>query len=484
MKRNVLLLPAYILFWFIIDYVFQLSANRTFTLVDDHTIISTYDYISNFGAIDYILKEVLPDTERFRPMMGINRAFYVSIFGTDLRLISYYFLLLAGIAGFFLHKFGEVIGFSFKKSVLLSALVLFGMQSVVWWVFDSSENIATMFMSIALYTGYQAFENRKSARFLIPIFWVSILLMSFSKESFIFILPFFAILFRKRGNVVVLLILICLLELLYIKFFIGTTFGYAGVDNSTYSFYNISKVIAQYMIRGYGIPLVCVVGILSYQNRGNLKFFWLKNKIYILIVLVGIMPFLLLYAKSGINVGRYLLPLLVPQVYVLFYLAAQLRKSKDILVIGAITLLIFGYHVFKFTQLQHDFVTENKMIQNFSNEIKLRTDSTEDILVLANPVEDFEKAGALMIYLKSENALNRTSAKLEIIDLPGYSESQPVYQEFKFRNSAVLNEEPRTKYKKWLVLNDNVLDEITSKGFLKTPHTLTQEGSYAIIVFI
>lgn len=482
MKRNVLLFSAYVLFWFLIDYVFQISATRTFTLVDDHTIISTYDFISNLGSFDY-LREILVDNERFRPMMGINRLFFVSIFKTDIKLVSYYFLLLGGITTFFLHKFADAIGWGVAKSSLFAVLVLFGMQSVVWWIFDSSENIAMMFMSIALYTGYRAFEKNEERLVLILVFWVSVLLMSFSKESFIFILPFFAVLFRKKKPVAIFLLVIFLLELLYIKFFIGTTFGYAGVDTSTYSFRNISKVIAQYLIRGYGVPLIGVIALLSYQNKGNLKGFWLENKFYLVMIVVGIMPFLLLYAKSGINVGRYLLPLLVPQFYVLFHLVVKLNNVKNRVGITVVTALFFGYHVVKFIQLQHDFVAENEAIQNFRNHINAQTTSQEDILVLANPVEDYEKAGALMIYLLSENALNRRKARLEIIDIEKHDKMQPVYEEFRHKNSQVMNDQPMAKFKKWLVVNDNVLGELESKGLLQLPHTLISEGNYSIIVF-
>lgn len=473
---------SHILFWFLIDYIFQISTNRTFTFVDDHTVISTYDFISKFGVFDY-LKEVIYDKERFRPMMGINRTFYVLLFGKNLQLISYYFLFLAGITGFFLHKFAYLVGFRFGKSLLFTALVLFGMQGVVWWIFDSSENIAMFFMSVALWAGYQAFINKKMQWLLIPIFGLVTLLMSFSKESFIFILPFFAILFRKNTTVVLYLLLVCFIELLYIKFFIGTTFGYAGVDTTTYSLQNMGKVVAQYMIRGYGIPLFLVMSFLSYQHKMQWKSFWLEQKFYLLIIVVGVIPFLFLYAKSGINVGRYLLPLLVPQVYVLLYLISLVSRAQIRLGIGLIMLFFFVYHGVKFTQLQHDFVTENKSVEHFRDKISLLTSPTDNILLLANPVEDFEKAGALMIYLNSENSLNRKNTKLEIIDLAEYNKTLPVYGEFKFKNGQGLNTKSPMTYPKWLVINDKVLNELTSKGQLQAPHTLISQGNYSIIVF-
>jgi hypothetical protein len=173
----------------------------------------------------------------------------------------------------------------------------------------------------------------------------------------------------------------------------------------------------------------------------------------------------------------------VPQFYVLFHLTAQLTSSKSRLGIVIITLLFFGYHTIKLTQLQRDFVVENKMVESFRNEINLQTNSADDMLLFANPVEDFEKAGALMIYLNSKNAMNRVNTKLEIIDLVGYSELLPVYEEFKYKNSQTMNAEPLSKYKKWLVINDKVLSKIASNGFLKAPHTLIREGNYSIIVF-
>lgn len=479
MRRNLLLLLGHIFFWFLIDFIFQISVNRTFTLVDDHTIISTYDFIDNFGAFAY-LKEVLIDKERFRPMMGINRLLFVLFFGKDIQLISYYFLTLGGVTSFFLHKFGNLI--SSGNGILFAVLVTFGMQSVIWWIFDSSENIAIMFLSIALYAGHQVFQNDKSQLFLKAVFWLSVVLMSLSKESFIFILPFLAILFRRNKQVVFLLLSLCFFELLFIKLYIGTTFGYAGVDTATYSLRNIVKVIGQYMIRGYGIPLISVLGLLIYQNREKLKTYWFNNRLYFGAIFVGILPFLLLYAKSGINVGRYLLPMLIPQFYVLFHLMNQIIGTRNRVVISTVVCLFFGYHVLKFAHLQQDFVLENKVLHDFEAEIKAQTTSDDTVLVLANPVEDFEKAGALMIYLQSENALNRKKAKLEIIDLERQDDMKGIYDEFRYKNKHVMNTDSVGRYAKWLVINEKVLNKVKLNGTLKPPYKLISKENYSIIV--
>ncbi len=479
MKRNLLLLLGHIFFWFLIDFIFQISANRTFTLVDDHTIISTYDFVDTFGVFAF-LKEVLVDNERFRPMMGINRLFFVLLFGKDIQLISYYFLILGGITSFFLHKFGNLI--SSGIGILFAVLVTFGMQSVIWWVFDSSENIATMFLSIALFAGYQVFENSKPQLFLKAVFWLSVVLMSLSKESFIFILPFLAILFRKNKQATLFLLLLCFLELLFIKLYIGTTFGYAGVDTATYSLRNISKVIAQYLIRGYGIPLLTILGLLIYQNRGKLKTFWFNNRSYFGVIFVGILPFLLLYAKSGINVGRYLLPMLIPQFYVLFHLMNQVIGTKNRLAVISIVGLFFGYHVIKFAHLQQDFVLENKILRDFGAEINVQTVSDDAILVLANPAEDFERAGALMIYLQSENALDRKKAKLEIIDLESKDNMKGIYEEFRYKNKYLMNTDSLEAYSKWIIINEKVLNKVRLDGTLKPPYKLISKENYSIIV--
>lgn len=482
MKRNLLLLFGHILFWLLLDGVFQLSTNRAFTFVDDHTIISTYDLIAKHGIANYII-EVIENTLRFRPVMDFNRAFYVTLFGTNITYISYYFLLLAGISSFLYQQFIRSAGYNFRNSLLIVTLTLVGMQSVIWWKFDESENLGTFFMALAMYSGYQGLLNNNKKWLNIPVFLISVVCMSLSKESFIIILPFLAILFRKNLPVAILLIVLCFAELLYIKLFIGTTFGYAGVDTATYSLRNIAKVTAQYMVRGYGIPIILLIGYLSHQHRKNLKAFWFENRFYVAIIIIGIFPFLLLYAKSGINVGRYLLPLLIPQIYVIFHLLGLLSNVKARLSVVAIILLLFGYHVGKFIQLQQDFVTENKVVHNFRSEIESRTDSEDDILVLANPVEDFEKAGALMIYLKSKNALNRKNSKLQIIDLDEYEETHPAYTEFKQRNKQAINTHSTTNYKKWLVINNKVLNKIKSDSLLNTSHKLTTEENYSIIVF-
>lgn len=482
MKKNILLLGSYTLFWFVIDFILQLNVNRTYTLVDDHTIISTLNFTSENSWWSYFL-EIIQDKERFRPLMGIHRLFYVMIFGAEIKFIAYYYLFLAGLTSFFLHKYCTLLGFNWQKSLLFTVLVLFGMQGVIWWVYDSSENIGMLFMSIALYTGYKAFEYNEKR--LIPVFILFVVLMSLSKESFVFILPFFAILFRKKRWVSVLLLVLCVIEIGYIKLFIGTTFGYAGVDNSSYSPANLIKVIGQYLIRGYGIPLLILLAYLLYENKTNLRDFILKNRFYWVILLIGVAPFLLLYAKSGINVGRYLFPLLIPQLFVLFNLVEQMTNSSIKKALLLVILLLLGYHSVKFVQIQRDFVDENKRLKGFYSIIEAEISANEELLVLANPVEDFEKAGALMIYLHSSHSLNRKNAKMGIVDLKMYAAEEPVYGMFKKFYSRYLLEDNNTfgSYTKWLIINPNVLDAIERKGLLTKPHHIYTKDNYTLVDF-
>lgn len=482
MKKDLLLLLAYTLFWFIIDFILQINQNRTFTLVDDHTIISTLNFLSQHTPLDYI-KEVLKDSERFRPLLGIHRLFYTLLFGTNIKLIGYYYLVLAGITSFFLHQFALLIGFSKREAIAYTILVLFGMQGVIWWVFDSSENIGILFMSIALYAGHKAFEQ-KNVTFQ-PLFWIALLFMSLSKESFVFILPFFAILYRKTLWVAILILSICVAEIAYIKLFIGTTFGYAGVDEATYSIKNLAKVTAQFLIRGYGIPLLLTTTILVYQQKQNIGQFIAKNKVNWIIIIVGVMPFLVLYAKSGINVGRYLLPLLVPQLYVLFQLLNQLKTNATQKVVVGSIILLFGYHTFKFVQQQLDFVEENKTLSAFYEKIESSTGKNERIVLLANPFEDFERAGALMIYLKSKFSLDRTNAKMAIVELEDVPKNEQLNEMFKNinGNNLIQDSTQLVNCAVGIVLNNKVREKISNGKNKRAIRSILSDKDYSIFDF-
>lgn len=415
MKAKLLFFAVSLAAFLVLNFLFEMYGERTFMLVDDHTIVTSYDEIQQNGYVSF-LEDRLKDGERFRPMMGFHHALNIALYGNSITAWKYHYLLLAALAFTCFFYFFRSRNYTFQESLSMNILLFVGMQSVIWWVFDSTENIGVFYLSLALLSIETAIKRHKSYYML--FFWVFIAAASLSKESFIFILPFVAFLYRNKKAVALVLLLLFFSELSIVLTSVGSTFGgYAGVESSSLNLQNCIKIIGQYLIRGYGLPLLLLAGWLFFVNKKMFKQFLFKNGELVVYLLLGVGPFFVLYLKSGLNVGRYLVPLLLPQIIVLVELFRQIKEplaKKGILVI---TLLLLGYHVVKLYQIQRDFFTENTQLATFYEAISTQTDENTPITIYADPFLDYEKSGALMIYLRSKNSLNRQKAVLKSLPI-------------------------------------------------------------------
>lgn len=186
-KEHLKILGASISFWIILDLLLGIYQTRTFTFVDDHTLVSYFDELQQKGFWK-LFNEILFQNDRFRPLLNIHKIIFLSIFSLNIHLWEIYFLILGGITSTIFIIYFQKINFSLAESVFTSILLLFGMHGVIWWVFDSSENIGMLFLGISLL----ALEKSKISPNNIlnnSLLYTSILLMSFCKESFVFVLP-------------------------------------------------------------------------------------------------------------------------------------------------------------------------------------------------------------------------------------------------------------------------------------------------------
>lgn len=464
MQKKIYLLLAYILLWFLIDFLLRVNANRVFTLVDDHTIITMYGHIRTGDAWKYVSDNIF-HSSRFRPLMSVHQWVYTAGFGLNIKFIGCYHLVLGGLACFFLHLYFQTLRFSERLCYGFTVLVFVGMQGVIWWVYDSTENIGMLLMAIALYANQKAFNDKKPAFQF--VFWVALVLMSLCKESFVLALLIFAVLNWQNKKVAYTILALFVVEIGCLLYLVGTTFdGYAGIDGSTFGINNIVKVIVQYLIRGYGFPLFFVVLYLLYVHKNHVWEFVNESKKYLFLFLFGICPSLVLYSKSGINVGRYLLPLLVPQVLILYglYQKIEVENVKKIVVISVV--LTFSYHVFKFCQIQYKFIQENQRLGIFYEQLKKNTTVDEKILLATDFTDAFENVYALNKYFKSPHFLNRPNAKVYSVA----SEQNKVFENMLndyTPNSLIAEPEKATDYKKIITIGDSTKEKLSRTGFLK-----------------
>ena len=472
--NNIIYLILFILIWFGSNLLFGLDKYRTLTFIDDHTLIPYFDNLYYLPFVEQI-KTVFLQVDRFRPLMNIHKILFLRALGLNINYIQIYFLVLAVITSFNFYKIFNANKIDKIRSFALSILLLMGMQGVIWWVYDSSENIGMFFLSFTLLIYEYTIKNKKNNIFFQILYAFCLILVSFSKESFIFFIPFLIYWTWEYPFIRYFSILLLLAELTFIKLFVHSTNGYAGVDNQTFSLWNLAKVFVQYSIRGYGIPLYLTIALLFWQKKLTFFQFFDKYQREIIGLILGVCPFILIYTKSGINVGRYLLPLLFCQLLFGYKLYQQLNKKVIVLYV---VLAIFGYHLVKFYQIQSAFVLDNIKTESYLTAIKSKLPHEAKIVLIADPKVDGEKSEALIKYLKSQNACYKKNVTIQLFDIAENKAINESYMQYyaNYYTISYLNNPAKGTY--YLFLNKNTRTLFESQ-FAKFPRNHTEDYSIA-----
>ena len=335
------------LFWFSF-FFFSGCLLSGYHFTDDHQIIQfNLDLSSSHTNFIEVSKQIiLKDFQiRFRPLFYLHNIWETKLFGVNFHYWSIYTASLAAFTSFFLYLFARIVEFSISESLVFSVLALLGRQSEIWWRLGTNETIGSFFMSLSiLFMGLSVYSKRQRKLYEI-LFVVLAIVMSLCKESFILLIP--AILFWKiwlyktRNNLrwgdaiksnitsIMILLFIVIAELLFIKFFVGTTkIVYAGVEG----FQPMKYVYTAIRLSSYGgIGLILLQsGILVFFvcSRSTLKIFF-DDFIYPLVLfLLIIAPQVILYAKSGFY-ARYMMPGYWGYFVFLIYLLRFVRTGNN-----------------------------------------------------------------------------------------------------------------------------------------------------------
>lgn len=335
------------LFWFSI-FFFSGSLSSGYHFTDDHQILEINQKLSSSdnNIIEVYKRMIINDFKsRFRPLFYLHKILETKLFGVNYLSWSIYTGMLAVLTSFFLYLFARIIGFSHPESFVFSILSFLGKQSEIWWRLGTNETIGSFFMSLSvLFMGLSVYSKRQRKLYEI-LFVVLAIVMSLCKESFILLIP--AILFWKiwlyktRNNLrwgdaiksnitsVMILLFIVIAELLFIKFFVGTTkIGYAGVEG----FQPMKYVYTAIRLSSYGgIGLILLQsGILVFFvcSISTLKIFF-DDFIYPLVLfLLIIAPQVILYAKSGFY-ARYMMPGYWGYFVIIIYLLRFVRTGNN-----------------------------------------------------------------------------------------------------------------------------------------------------------
>lgn len=421
-----------------------------FHFIDDHQIVQMNGELNqeNFSLLEVIRRWLIVDynASRFRPVYYIHRVLQTYAFGVTWSLWYLYNATLAICSSFFLFLFARLIKFTFIEALLVVFAISLGEQAVIWWRLGPAETLGTFFLSLSLMLiGFEINEKQKKRGRLFS--WLAVLaliMMSLCKESFIIAVPSILIfwmwlhsIFQKRSltqsiryNLAPFLstIAILTLEILYIKFVIGTGgTGYAGIDESTFDWNRILETtINLFQKTKLSVPLFFAACMLTWilfpkkissKLKSTDRLTFAQILIPSLILFVGLTPQILLYAKSGIS-GFYLFPSVIFLYFgvVGFFSLVKnqssfLSKLSYFLILG-----VFGFNLLgSFDQTRKDF--KNYALEGFSTSslfgtLENCTGPNDEILVVVNPRVHYELSGSLKTYLdvvsKRDSLLIRT----------------------------------------------------------------------------
>ncbi|MBD2017320.1 hypothetical protein H6F96_25565 [Microcoleus sp. FACHB-53] len=392
-------------------------------LVDDHEFASIYyDLdIKKIGLIKSILEWLQNDHVfgRFRPVYYIHRILIIKILGFNLFALSVYNLFLAGFSTFFLFIFAKKLGFTFTESLLFSFFNVLGLQSEVWWQLGPAETLGTFFLSVTLMCLVFSVLSEKFKAIWKFLFCFFTILMSLTKESFSLIIPVMIFInvwfshdinnlswhesFKKNSTLIVFLSFFFSLEIAYIKYFVGTDFGYAGYEGFHYlKFFQTLNSINQY-VSGWLILLSLILVILVARVIKNQSYIYIAQKLYkpFAAFILVLLPQLLLYSKSGMSDYRYLLPVVFGYALLILFITDFLKTYKTVSVLFLLILSLNLCGKF-YLAWNNSFLFSNsgKITTALLNTLEMNTQPESKILIVADPTTHQQWILSLKRYLK------------------------------------------------------------------------------------
>ncbi|MBW4648571.1 MAG: hypothetical protein KME06_07700 [Kastovskya adunca ATA6-11-RM4] len=390
---------------------------------DDHEIAAMYHDLNANGSslINTIVQWVKYDDlgGRFRPIYYIHRILQTKLFGFNLFIWSLYNFALAVFSTFLFFIFAQLLHFSFHISLLFAFLITLGSQSEVWWQLGPAETLGTFLLSVSLVFLVLSVKSSNSKFNWEILFLVFTVLLSLTKESFILILPALAFLkvwiFRKENNlpwkqaiqknilITTFLSIIFTLEIIYIKYYVGTDFGYAGYEG--FNYLNFSRTLDSINQQLF-IWLILVGFILVFLEARIIKnhtYFYIIQNLYEVIILFSLIlfPQVLLYSKSGISYSyRYLIPAVFGYAMLILFLVNFIKQNKIIHLLFSLIITINLCSQFHLAwHNSYIFSKAGETTTALLNTIEVNTKPLSKILIVADPINHQQWAISMKRYL-------------------------------------------------------------------------------------
>jgi len=415
----------YVLFCIVLFVFLFLSVTQTLTsgfhFVDDHEIVRI-KYDLRESSLSEVtgnwIKEDMNSTARFRPLYFANRVFMTWIFGSDFFFWSLYNGLLWCITMIFFYLGARNLMFNIFESVIFLVISFIGPQSEIWWRLGPQESLGVTFLSIAFFVMSLSI-HRKRYQLNNLIFALFLVLASLVKESFILVMPafiFLKVITEKtihkgnlkelifRNTLLLIPLGVGLLELLLIKYRIGTSYsGIAGDPGAVLSnLFNACLDFLQTYLNLIIAGIILLTGGIFMKKR----IFWFDPAGFIFFILIFI-PNILLYARTGL-MERYLLP---TSIGLAFFIVSCLKDVADNSLLyrkASYILILFSFlpYIIQVTNDASAFATEGRETDKLLDAIALNHEEGSQVLAVVDPMMSYEKSVSLKTYLFCENGLD------------------------------------------------------------------------------
>jgi hypothetical protein len=409
---------------------FSGTLNSGYHFIDDHEMLKIHADLEKTSFVGTSIQWIKNDFSiRFRPMYFLHRVSEIKIFGDDSLSLSFYTGILAALTFSFFYFGAKKLKYSVLESLLLVLLAFIGPQMVIWWQLGPNETIGMFFLALSFFYMAKCTENNKYLLNNI-LFSISLVFASLSKENFTILIPVFVFykiwiekerfkmsvmeIIRKNYLYFILLIVMAI-EIWIIVFMVGTNkIGYAGSTSGTGELFHRVRdmLIGESMLSGW-LKLTALLSfiyfshliILKLKEKINIKHLILKLLPPLFFSFLIVLPNIIFYAKSGM-MERYLLPI----TFGFAFFAINVIRNTNINIIRKATILICI--AFLFTQFNTSirnasaFANDGLQTGQLLSAVINNTNSNQNILLVADPVDRFEVSDSLKIYLSSKGINN------------------------------------------------------------------------------
>lgn len=422
-QRQIDLLIYLVVLIFIISFYFLifsqtglLSSGFRF-FVDDHQITAINRDLSLKSLPSTILNWILLDNSaRFRPAYYTHAVLQTKIFGLNAGLWFGYLCFLTSLTHFSLFAFTKLLKIPTILSLIFPGLTLWGVQAVIWARPSLPEALGTFFLSASLMFAPLGSRIPKYKTVSNIIFVTLTILASLSKESFIIFIPALVAIKVWSDSILNEISLrqalsqnkflagflggVMILEVLYIKFAIGTqATGYAGFDENNLKLANLLRTTATLTKASYpsflSLAIALLISVTLFKREPLLTLF---KKLYpvVCILLIAIVPQILLYAKSGID-GYYLIPgILGYSLLTVVVLSLVLRKNKFLgFLLTTLAIIILCFQIPPILNTYNQMAKDSRDMNALLENVQACASNDDPILVVLNPRVRYEVAVAL-----------------------------------------------------------------------------------------